>query len=64
MLFGDLIATAAGVLVIRILVAYQLRQMQLLTYLLYLLPFIPLVLFYVLYWVYPNLVPIHLEVVA
>ena len=44
MLVGDLMATAAGVLVIRILAAYQLKQLQYPTCLPWLLPLNPLVL--------------------
>ena len=44
MLFGDLMATAAGVLVIMILAAYQLKQLLHLTFLPWLLPLNSLVL--------------------
>ena len=44
MLFGDLMATAAGVLVNRILAVYQLKQLQHLTCLPWLLALNPLVL--------------------
>ena len=44
MLFGDLMATTAGVLVNRILAVYQLKQLQHLTCLPRLLPLNPLVL--------------------
>ena len=44
MIFGELMAAAAGVLVIRILAAYQLKQLQHLTCLPWLLPLNPLVL--------------------
>ena len=64
MLFGDLIATAAGVLVIRIYCCLSIEA-DVISYLSNVfVAFYSISPIYVLYWVYPNLVPIHLEVVT